>query len=65
MGQESSEVKVSGSITALALSSDDKLIAIALEKRIDIYTRVGSTFQLVENSEGEPSNILQLSFSPM
>ncbi|KAL7657784.1 hypothetical protein ACMYSQ_003939 [Aspergillus niger] len=64
MGQESSEVKVSGSITALALSSDDKLIAIALEKRIDIYTGVGSTFQLVENSEGEPSNILQLSFSP-
>ncbi|GCB20920.1 uncharacterized WD repeat-containing protein alr2800 [Aspergillus awamori] len=64
MGQESSKVKVSGSITALALSPDDKLIAIALEKRIDIYTRVGSTFQLIDNSEGEPSNILQLSFAP-
>ncbi|GKZ71683.1 hypothetical protein AnigIFM50267_007725 [Aspergillus niger] len=64
MGQESSKVKVSGSITALALSSDDKLIAIALEKRINIYTRVGSTFQLVDNSEGEPSNILHLSFAP-
>ncbi|CAK97111.1 WD40 repeat-like protein [Aspergillus niger ATCC 13496] len=64
MGQESSKVKVSGSITALALSSDDKLIAIALEKRIDIYTRVGSTFQLVDNSEEGPSDILQLSFAP-
>lgn len=64
MGQESSKVKVSGSITALALSPDDKLIAIALEKRINIYTRAGSTFQLFDNSEGEPWNILQLSFAP-
>ncbi|XRM43236.1 hypothetical protein ABZX51_006431 [Aspergillus tubingensis] len=64
MGQESSRVKVSKPITAFTSSSDDKLVAIALEKRINIYTRVGGTFQLVDESGEEPSNILQLSFAP-
>lgn len=64
MGQESSKVKVSKPITAFTSSSDDKLVAIALEKRINIYTRVGGTFQLVDESGEEPSNILQLSFAP-
>lgn len=64
MGQESSNVKVSKSITALALSSDGKLVAIALEKRINTYTRVGRFFELVDESGEEPSNILQLSLAP-
>ncbi|GLB10172.1 hypothetical protein AtubIFM57258_006573 [Aspergillus tubingensis] len=64
IGQESFKVKVSKSITALALSSDHKLVAIALEKCINIYTRGGGTFQLVDEFGEEPSNILQLSFAP-
>ncbi|OJJ78314.1 hypothetical protein ASPBRDRAFT_113000 [Aspergillus brasiliensis CBS 101740] len=64
MGQQSCKVKLPGSITALALSSDDKLVSVAIGKDISIYTRLGATFQLVDESGGNPSNILQLSFSP-
>ncbi|PYH33086.1 WD40 repeat domain-containing protein [Aspergillus neoniger CBS 115656] len=64
MGHESSKLKASKSITALGLSSDDKLITIALEKRISIYKRVGSTFKFIDESGEEPINILQLSFAP-
>ncbi|PWY66252.1 hypothetical protein BO83DRAFT_410619 [Aspergillus eucalypticola CBS 122712] len=64
MGQEGSKVKGSKSITALALSSDHNLIAIALEKRINTYTQVGRYFELVDETGEEPSNILQLSLAP-
>ncbi|KAJ5641415.1 hypothetical protein N7490_005415 [Penicillium lividum] len=61
-GQEKARIPIGGEAAALALSHDDKLLAVGIEKNIHIFNV--TTRECVVVLKGHPGNVITLRFLP-
>lgn len=61
-GQEEAKLRIDGDSTALALSHDDKFLAVGIHNKIHVFSM--TTRECVEILKGNPGNIRTLQFPP-